>query len=311
MGAVESIKMAALFGRAGRQGLCMAPNKFCCQKANFSFKKLSPVKKAAVGLLGVTGAGAVGLASALQYQVSAMDLVLHPPKFPWSHNGLLDALDHSSIRRGYYVYKQVCAACHSMNYLAYREMVGVIFTEEEAKAEANEIMVKDGPDEEGNWFERPGKLSDRFPNPYENDEAAKAANNGALPPDLTYIVKARHGGEDYIFSLLTGYCDPPAGVDVKEGTYFNPYFLGGAISMAQALYNEIIEYEDGTPATQSQLAKDVCTFLRWSSEPEHDKRKRYAIKFFAMMAIILPIAIWYKRFKWSVLKTRKLTYKKY
>jgi ubiquinol-cytochrome c reductase cytochrome c1 subunit len=106
-------------------------------------------------------------------------------------------------------------------------------------------MVKDGPNEEGHMFDRPGKLSDIFPNPYENDEAAKAANNGALPPDLTYIVKARHGGEDYIFSLLTGYCDAPAGVDVKEGTYFNPYFLGGAISMAQALYNEIIEYDDG------------------------------------------------------------------
>ncbi|MDK0740077.1 cytochrome c1, partial [Clostridium perfringens] len=94
------------------------------------------------------------------------------------------------------------------------------------------------------------------------------------------------------------------GVDIKEGTYFNPYFLGGAISMAQALYNEIIEYEDGTPATQSQLAKDVCTFLKWTSEPEHDIRKRYAIKFFALMALITPLAFWYKRFKWSVVKSR-------
>jgi ubiquinol-cytochrome c reductase cytochrome c1 subunit len=198
-----------------------------------------------------------------------------------------------------------------MDFVAYREMVGVIFTEDEAKAEAAEIMVKDGPDEEGNYFERPGKLSDRLPNPYENEEAAKAANNGALPPDLSYIVKARHGGEDYIFSLLTGYCDPPAGFNLQEGQYFNPYFLGGAISMAQALYNEIIEYEDGTPATQSQCAKDVCTFLRWTAEPEHDIRKRYAVKFLALMGIIIPLVFYYKRFKWSVIKSRKITFKKY
>ncbi|ELT89255.1 hypothetical protein CAPTEDRAFT_177920 [Capitella teleta] len=304
--------MAALFGRTARQALCRAPNGVCCQqKANFSFKKLSTGKKVGLGLLGATTAGAVSVGAALQYSVSAMDLILHPPHLPWSHSGVLDSLDHASIRRGYYVYKQVCAACHSMDFIAYRELVGVIFDEDEAKAEAAEVMVKDGPDEEGKMFERPGKLSDRFPNPYENEEAAKAANNGALPPDLTYIVKARHGGEDYIFSLLTGYCDPPAGVDIKEGTYFNPYFLGGAISMAQALYNEIIEYEDGTPATQSQLAKDVCTFLKWTSEPEHDIRKRYAIKFFALMALITPLAFWYKRFKWSVVKSRKIVFKKY
>lgn len=145
----------------------------------------------------------------------------------------------SSVRRGYEVYKQVCSACHSMQYIAYRNLVGVTHTEAEAKAEAEQITVKDGPDDTGNYYTRPGKLSDYFPSPYPNEEAARAANNGAYPPDLSYIVSARKGGEDYIFSLLTGYHDAPAGVVLREGQYFNPYFPGGAISMAQVLYNEV------------------------------------------------------------------------
>merc|ERR1711976_795895 len=301
--------MAALFGRASRQALLRATNSQCCQKANLSFSNLSKGKKVAVGVAGAATAGAIGLGVALQQSVSALDLLLHPPTFPWSHNGYLESLDHASMRRGYYVYKQVCAACHSMNFIRYRELVGVIFTEDEAKKEAEEILVRDGPDEEGNYFDRPGKLADAFPNPYANDEAAKAANNGALPPDLSYIVKARHGGENYIFSLLTGYCDAPEGVDVKKGTYFNPYFPGGAISMAQALYNEIIEYDDGTPATQSQLAKDVSTFLKWTSEPEHDVRKRFAIKSVIAISFITLISYWMKRHKWAPLKTKKISYK--
>lgn len=157
-------------------------------------------------------------------------------------------------------------------------MVGVSHTEEEAKAEAEEVMVLDGPNEVGEMFERPGKLSDYFPKPYANDAAAAAANNGAIPPDLSYIALGRHGEEHYIYHLLNGYCDPPAGIELREGQNFNPYFVGGAIGMAPPLYNEIIEYEDGTPATQSQLAKDVCTFLAWAASPEHDTRKRLLIK---------------------------------
>ena len=124
---------------------------------------------------------------------------------------------------------------------------------------------------------RPGKLSDAFPSPYPNEEAARAANNGAFPPDLSYIVLARHGYENYIFSLLTGYQETPAGLVIGEGQYFNPYFPGGAISMAQALYDEAVEYSDGTPPIASQLAKDVTTFLAWCAQPEHDKRKKLLI----------------------------------
>jgi len=239
----------------------------------------------------------------------AGDLELHPPAFPWSHKGPLDSLDHQGIRRGYIVYKQVCAACHSMDYMYYRNLVDVCFTEEEAKKEAEEVMVKDGPDDEGNMFDRPGKLSDRFPRPYANDEAAKAANNGALPPDLTFIVNARHGGEDYVFSLLTGYCDQPAGVNLQDGQYYNPYFPGGAIGMAQQLYPDGVEYDDGPPATVAQMAKDVCTFLRFSAEPEHDTRKRMGLKCLLIFSMLIPLTYYAKRHKWSVLKSKKIAFK--
>lgn len=124
---------------------------------------------------------------------------------------------------------------------------------------------------------RPGKLSDSFPSPYPNEEAARFANNGANPPDLSYIILARHGNEDYVFSLLTGYQDTPAGFTLGEGQHFNPVFPGGAISMGQTLFNEAAEYSDGTPATASQLAKDVVTFLSWCAQPEHDTRKKMII----------------------------------
>jgi len=269
-------------------------------------------KKVALATMGSFLGGGTALALALDESVKA-DLSLHPPHLPWSHKGHLDSLDHASIRRGYQVYKQVCSACHSMRFIAYRNLVGVSHTESEAKAEAAEVMVTDGPNENGDMFQRPGKLADYFPKPYANDNAAAAANNGAIPPDLSYIALARHGGEDYVYHLLTSYCDPPAGIELREGQNFNPYFPGGAIGMAAPIYNEIIEYDDGTPATQSQLAKDVCTFLTWAASPEHDQRKKLSIKVLGFLAITFGISWYVKRHRWSVLKSRKLVYtpKKY
>nr|XP_003229107.2 PREDICTED: cytochrome c1, heme protein, mitochondrial [Anolis carolinensis] len=279
------------------------------QASMASLAGLSRGKKVVLKVLGVLTAGGAGLAVALHSAVSAGELELHPPSFPWSHSGPLSSLDHSSVRRGYQVYKQVCSACHSMEYLAFRNLIGVSHTEPEAKALAEEVEVQDGPDENGEMFMRPGKLSDYFPKPYPNPEAARAANNGALPPDLSYIVNARHGGEDYVFSLLTGYCDPPGGVTMREGLYYNPYFPGEAIGMAPPIYNEILEFEDGTPATMSQIAKDVCTFLRWAAEPEHDHRKRMGLKVLLIGALLVPLTYYLKRHKWSVLKSRKIAYR--
>lgn len=277
-------------------------------KFSTSAKQWSRGQKMFATVAGLTVGGAGALLVALETSVSASGDNLHSPAQKWSHNGIIQSLDHASIRRGYEVYKQVCAACHSMKYIAYRNLIGVSHTEAEAKAEAEEAQVKDGPNDQGEYFMRPGKLSDYFPSPYPNEEAARAANNGAYPPDLSWIVSARKGGEDYIFALLTGYCDPPAGITLREGQYYNPYFPGGAIGMAQALYNEAMEYSDGTPASASQLAKDVAVFLKWASEPEWDTRKRMFIKAAGIFSLLAALTYYIKRHKWSALKSRKISY---
>jgi len=267
-------------------------------------------RKAAAALLGLTGVGAgTAVYNFEKMKVKAGELLLHPPKQQWFHNTMIGSYDAQGLRRGYLVYKNVCKACHSLDYLAYREMVGVFLTEEEAKAEAEEVMIIDGPDETGEMFERPGKLSDKLPGPYANEEQAKYANNGALPPDLSYIVQARHGNEDYVFSLLTGYCEPPAGYDLRDGLHYNPYFPGGAIGMAQALYPGVYEYPDGTPASVSQMAKDVTMFLSWVSQPEMQERNRMGIKVLIILAIVLPASYYLKRHKWAPVKNMKIEYR--
>lgn len=233
---------------------------------------------------------------------------LHPTAYPWSHNGWFDTFDHASIRRGYQVYREVCAACHSLDRIAWRNLVGLSHTADEARAMAEEVEYQDGPNDAGEMFMRPGKLSDYFPAPYPNEEAARASNAGALPPDLSLIVKARHGGRDYIFSLLTGYVDPPAGVEIRDGMNYNPFFPGGAISMARVLFDGLVEYEDGTPATTSQMAKDVVTFLHWAAEPEHDERKKIGLKAVILFSALTAISLYVKRAKWAGIKTRKILY---
>ena len=167
-------------------------------------------------------------------------------------------LKHPSSQQ---VYTQVCAACHSVSQLHYRNLVGVAYTEEEAKAMAAESEVVDGPNDEGEAFERPGRLSDPLPRPYSSEEAARFANGGAYPPDLSLITKARHDGQNYLMALLLGYRDPPAGVSVREGLYYNPYFVGGAIAMPKMLVDGGTDYDDGTPASEAQQAKDVSPFF--------------------------------------------------
>lgn len=238
----------------------------------------------------------------------ASDEGLHPVHYPWSHNGWFDTFDHASIRRGYQVYREVCAACHSLDRIAWRNLVGVSHNVNEVKAMAEEVEYTDGPNDQGEMYQRPGKLSDYMPPPYPNEETARASNGGASPPDLSLIVKARHGGADYIFSLLTGYIDPPAGVEVREGMNYNPYFPGGAISMARVLFDGVVEYDDGTPATTSQMAKDVVTFLNWAAEPEHDERKKIGLKGVILFSALTLVTLYVKRFKWTVIKNRKIFY---
>lgn len=238
------------------------------------------------------------------------DDVVHPEPLPWNHTGLFSSYDCAALRRGFQVYQQVCATCHSIERIHYRELVGVTHTTDELIAMAADVDVEDGPNDEGEMFDRPGRLSDPLPRPYANEEAGRAANAGALPPDLSLMVKARHAGVDYLFSLLTGYCDAPAGKVMLPGLYYNPYFPGGAIAMPPPLQDEGVDYEDGTPATISQQAKDVCEFLNWCAEPEADTRKKDAAKYLMVLGFTTLMTGYYKRFKWSPLKTRAISYVK-
>ncbi|KAF4988927.1 cytochrome heme mitochondrial [Fusarium heterosporum] len=234
---------------------------------------------------------------------------LHPTKYPWVHNKWFKTFDHQALRRGFQVYQEVCQSCHSLSRVPYRTLVGSVLTVDEAKALAEENEYPGEPDEQGEIQMRPGKLADYMLPPYKNEEAARFANNGALPPDLSLIIKARHGGCDYIFSLLTGYPEePPAGVQVAPGMNFNPYFPGTGIAMARVLYEGLVEYEDGTPATTSQMAKDVVEFLNWAAEPEMDDRKRMGMKVLVVSASLWAVSVWVKRYKWAWLKSRKIAY---
>ncbi|KAK5990722.1 Complex III subunit 4 [Cladobotryum mycophilum] len=234
---------------------------------------------------------------------------LHATQYPWVHQQFLKTFDHQALRRGFQVYREVCASCHSLSRVPYRTLVGTIMTVDEAKALAEENEYPGEPNEEGEVQMRPGKLADYIPDPYKNEESARFANNGALPPDLSLIIKARHGGCDYVFSLLTGYPDePPAGAQVAPGMHFNPYFPGTGIGMARVLYDDLVEYEDETPATTSQMAKDVVEFLNWAAEPEMDDRKRMGLKVLVVTSGLWAISVWVKRYKWAWLKSRKLVY---
>ncbi|KAG0087169.1 cytochrome c1 [Podila epicladia] len=257
---------------------------------------------------GVATVGAVAYLSMESADANMAADGLHAPVYPWDHKKNLATFDHAAIRRGYQVYKEVCAACHSLDRIAWRNLIGVSHTEAEVKAMAEEHEYTDGPNDVGDMFERPGKPSDYMPRPYANEEQARAGNMGAYPPDLSLMIKARHGGADYVFSLLTGYQDPPAGVEIREGLNFNPYFPGGAIGMARVLYDGLLEYEDGTPATTSQMAKDVTIFLSWAAEPEMDERKKMGMKALTMLAVLTGLSVYLKRHKWAGIKTRKILY---
>ncbi|CAJ0593926.1 unnamed protein product [Cylicocyclus nassatus] len=266
----------------------------------------SGVSKFGAVAAGVAVAGG-GLIYALENSVHASNDCVHPYPLKWPHTGNFKSFDIASVRRGYEVYKQVCAACHSMRFIHYRHFVDTFMTEEEAKAEAAEALIND-VDDKGVAIQRPGILTDKLPAPYPNKKAAAAANNGAAPPDLSLMALARHGGDDYIFALLTGYFEPPAGMKVDDGKAYNPYFPGGVISMPQQLYDEGIEYKDGTPATQSQQAKDVATFMHWAAEPYHDTRKRWALKVLVLLPFLTAIVIYGKRYVWSFTKSQKIIF---
>ena len=227
---------------------------------------------------------------------------IDPIKVNWSFKELTGKFDRASLQRGFQVYKEVCASCHSMQYLSYRnlgEPGGPEFTLEEVKAIAASVEIEDGPDSQGEMFTRPGKPSDKFKSPYPNVEASTVANGGAYPPDMSVLVKARPGGADYMYSVLMGYEEPPAGMKLDDGVYYNKYMIGQKIKMASPLSEGIVEYSDGTEATMDQMAKDVTTFLAWAAEPELEERHRVGFKVIIYL-ILLTILVYLSMKKiWS------------
>ncbi len=222
-----------------------------------------------------------------------------PPHQQWQHQGVFGTYDKAALQRGFQVYKEVCAACHSMKLLSYRHLTGLGYTPEQVKAVAAEYMVTDGPNEDGEMFERVARPSDRFKSPFSNDRAARAANNGALPPDMSLLAKAREHGEDYIYGLLTGYEAAPAEVQLMPGLNYNKFFPGHQIAMAKPLSEGQVSYGDGTANTLEQEARDVTQFLAWASEPHMEARKSMGIKVMIFMIAFCFIMLAAKRKIWA------------
>jgi ubiquinol-cytochrome c reductase cytochrome c1 subunit len=220
------------------------------------------------------------------------------PKQHWPHKSLFGAYDKAAVQRGLQVYKEVCSACHSLKYVAYRNLGDIGYTADEVKAFAAQFTVTDGPNDDGEMFERPALPSDRFKSPFKNDKAARAANNGALPPDMSLLVKARAGGEDYIFGILTGYENEPAGVTLMAGMSYNRHFPGNQIAMAKPLMDGQVTSSDGNAASLEQAARDVTQFLAWAAEPHQDERKRMGLKVVLFLLAFAGIMRAAKRKMW-------------
>jgi ubiquinol-cytochrome c reductase cytochrome c1 subunit len=229
---------------------------------------------------------------------SAAEAVALPSR-SWSFDGIFGSFDRAALQRGFQVYQGVCSACHGAKYLAFRNLEGIGLDEEAVKAIAAGYEVTDGPDEAGDMFERPGRPSDHMPSPFPNDNAARAANNGALPPDLSLITKARASGPNYVLALLTGYEEPPDDVVVPEGMHYNHYFPGNMIAMPPPLSPDAVEFADGTPATVAQMAADVTHFLTWLAEPTLEERKQTGIKVMLFLVVLTGLLYAYKRRIWA------------
>lgn len=237
----------------------------------------------------------------------------------WSFSGPFGTYDKAQLQRGLKVYREACAACHSLSLVPFRNLEALGYSDEQVRALAAEYEVEDGPDANGDMFTRPGIPSDYFPSPYPNPETAAASNNGAVPPDFSLIAKARavergfptfvfdiftqytESGPDYIYGLLTGYEeDVPENVDVQPGTYYNPHFIAGAVlAMPQPIFDDQVSYDDGSPTTVDQYARDITAFLMWAAEPHLEARKRTGFNVMVFLALFGALVYLTKRKVWS------------
>lgn len=247
----------------------------------------------------------------------------------WSFAGFTGQFDRNQLQRGFQIYKGVCAACHGIKRVAFRNLAepgGPQFPEDAVKALAAEYQIDDGPDDDGKMFKRPGRLADRFPSPYANDKEARAANNSALPPDLSVMARARNvetlapwyihpflmlkdiaigyqeGGADYIYALMTGYKTAPSDMKMVEGMNYNAAFPGHQIAMVAPLSDGAVPYTDGTPQTLDNYARDIAAFLSWTADPHHDQRKRLGWQVMLYLLITALLFFIAKRRIWAGVK---------
>lgn len=277
---------------------------------------------------------AVGLALGLMLSVSitssfaAEDSAIphypikHPKHAPWSFAGPFGHWDVGQLQRGLKIYKEICSGCHGISLVSFRNLEALNYSPEQVKAFAAEYEVTDGPNNDGEMYQRPAVPADRIPGPFANENAAAAANNGALPPDFSLLAKARapergfptfifdiftlyaENGPDYIYSLLTGYEDAPAGVTVSDTSYYNPYFVGGpALAMAPPLSDGSVTYDDGAPETLDQYAKDVSAFMMWAAEPHLVERKEMGFKVMIFLLVLAGLMYFTKKRVWAGLKS--------
>jgi ubiquinol-cytochrome c reductase cytochrome c1 subunit len=251
-------------------------------------------------MLKLLAAAATALVCAIGWAASAADEGAQIQHESWSFYGIFGTFDRAAEQRGFQVYKDVCSNCHSLNLLAYRDLAEIGLTPDQVKAVAASVQVQDGPNDQGQMFERPGKPSDAFKAPFANEEAARVANNGALPPDLSLIVKARAGGPDYVYSILTDFVEkPPADVQMAQGMYYDTAFPGHQIAMPPPLSDGVVTYTDGTQATVPQMAHDVVTFLSWAANPELETRHRVGVKTIIFLVILTGLLYAVKRKVWA------------
>jgi ubiquinol-cytochrome c reductase cytochrome c1 subunit len=228
------------------------------------------------------------------------------PRQDWSFTGFFGKFDQAQLKRGFHIYKDVCSACHSMNLASYRNLEQIGFSEDEVKDIAASVQVTDGPNDAGDMFERPGKPSDRFKAPFANEQAARAANNGALPPDMSLLARSRAGkgftgyeGADYIHAILTGYKEAPSGFKLGDGMNYNEYFKGHQIAMPQPLTDGAVEFADGAPNDLDHEAKDVAAFLTWIGEPNLEARHLTGLKVVLFLVVFTLLFYAAKRKIWS------------
>jgi ubiquinol-cytochrome c reductase cytochrome c1 subunit len=250
---------------------------------------------------------ALALAATVAFTIGLAQAADEPslPKESWPSDGIFGSFDRASLQRGFQIYKEVCSNCHAVQHLYYRDLGpagpggGIGFSEEEVKALAEQAQVNDGPNDQGEMFQRPGRASDPIVRPFANEQGARAANNGALPPDLSLITKAREGGARYVVAILTGYADPPADMKMGDGMNYNPYFPGHQIAMPQPLSDGQVTFSDGTSNALKQEAHDLGAFLTWAAEPTLETRHRMGTKVFLFLLVLTALLYVVKRKVWA------------